>query len=87
MKINLCLVALLLTSYATVAPAFGSSDIGSAVVKIYTAYNEHDYDKPWQMSGLQKRTGSGCIIKGKRILTNATEVKHAGISRHDSPQK
>ncbi len=54
------------------APAHGS--IKSAIVKIYAVYNEYDYDQPWQMAGQQRLTGSGCVISGKRILTNAHVV-------------
>jgi S1-C subfamily serine protease len=56
------------------------------VVKIYSVYNEYDYYRPWQMRGKYTKTGSGCIIEGKRILTNAhvvadqtfIQVKRAG---------
>ncbi|CCK81051.1 S1C family serine protease [Desulfobacula toluolica] len=44
------------------------------VVKIYVVYNEYNYHEPWQMKGLQSRHGSGVIIKGNRILTNAHVV-------------
>jgi len=46
----------------------------NAVVKIYTSYNGYDYKEPWQKKGPQTCTGSGCIISGKKILTNAHVV-------------
>jgi len=60
--------------------------VKEAAVKIFTVYNEYDYYRPWQMRGKMSKTGSGCIIEGKRILTNAhvvadqtfIQVKRAG---------
>ena len=48
--------------------------IKDAVVKIYTVYNRPDYHEPWQKSGQRMASGSGCVIAGKRILTNAHVV-------------
>ena len=45
-----------------------------SIVKIYTYHNVPDYQNPWSMRGTFTSTGSGCIIKGKRILTNAHVV-------------
>jgi S1-C subfamily serine protease len=53
--------------------ASGSS-VKNAIVKIYTTFNTHNYHDPWQMKGQRSRSGSGCIIKGGRILTNAHVV-------------
>jgi S1-C subfamily serine protease len=49
-------------------------DINDAVVKIYTIYHRYNYYMPWQMKGQESRNGSGCIIKDRRILTNAHVV-------------
>ena len=51
-----------------------SPDVTDAVVKIYTVYDRLNYSIPWQMKGQKSRSGSGCIIKGKRILTSAHVV-------------
>lgn len=56
------------------SPLFAKREVKEAVVKIYTVYNEYDYYDPWQMSGQRRRSGSGCIISGNRILTNAHVV-------------
>ena len=45
--------------------------IKDALVKIYTSYVVPDYYNPWNMRGISKGSGSGCIISGNRILTNA----------------
>lgn len=52
------------------------SDINDAVVKIYTVYNRYNYYEPWQMVGIGKSSGSGCVISGNRILSNAHVVKN-----------
>jgi len=49
-------------------------NITNSIVKIYTTYNKPSYSRPWQMMGQGTRTGSGCIIPGSRILTNAHVV-------------
>ena len=67
----------------------GAQDIiTNSVIKIYTVSSSYSYENPWQMSGQSKGTGSGCIIEGNRILTNAhvisnstfLQVKKAGES-------
>ncbi len=45
-----------------------------AIVKIYTVNSKPDYFNPWKMLNTGNISGSGCIIKGKRILTNAHVV-------------
>jgi S1-C subfamily serine protease len=42
-----------------------------AIVKIYSIQNHPDYYNPWSMRGSRNGTGSGCVIKGRKILTNA----------------
>ena len=49
-------------------------DVKDAIVKIYTYHDLPDYQSPWSMRGTFTSTGSGCLIKGKRILTNAHVV-------------
>ena len=45
--------------------------IKDAIVKIYTVSSQPDYFNPWRMSGPQDASGSGCMIAGHKILTNA----------------
>ncbi|MBW2076440.1 MAG: serine protease [Deltaproteobacteria bacterium] len=60
-----------------------------AVVKIFNVYNRYDYDEPWKMQRQKRRSGTGCIISGRRILTNAhvvadqkfIQIKKAGEAR------
>jgi len=72
------------------APAQETPDVKDAVVKIYTIYHRYNYNMPWQMKGHESRSGSGCIIKDRRILTNAHIVSdHAFIQvrRARHPEK
>lgn len=59
------------------AAACGQQEIDErAIVKIFTVSNNPDYYQPWQMSGQSSSNGSGCIIKGNRILTSAHVVSN-----------
>jgi S1-C subfamily serine protease len=58
----------------SVVLAGSNSDIEKATVKIFTVTNVPDYSQPWQMLGEERNYGSGCIIDGNRILTNAHVV-------------
>jgi S1-C subfamily serine protease len=71
------------------SPLYAQTHVREATVKIYTVYKSHSYNEPWQLSGQMSRTGSGCIITGRRILTDAhvvadstfIQVKRAGQAR------
>ena len=51
-----------------------ASDITDAIVKVYAVSDSPDYLNPWNMMGPSSVTGSGAIIEGNRILTNAHVV-------------
>ena len=48
--------------------------IQNSIVKIYATQNLPSYVTPWQRQGIRTVTGSGVIIAGHRILTNAHVV-------------
>jgi len=50
-----------------------SGTIDSSIVKIYTVSKATNYMEPWN-SSVQRSSGSGSIISGNRILTNAHVV-------------
>ena len=56
--------------------AWGNDDqsIRGSIVKIIATHNHPDYASPWQLVGIHTVTGSGVIIAGNRILTNAHVV-------------
>ena len=46
----------------------------ASVVKIFTVSSQPDYYQPWQNQGQRQSTGSGFVISGNRILTNAHNI-------------
>ncbi|MEM4658228.1 MAG: serine protease [Candidatus Methanosuratincola sp.] len=56
--------------------AFAEDEVARSIVKIYTIRNSPSYHNPWVMEGPSSATGSGCIISGGRILTNAHIVSN-----------
>ena len=57
--------------------AAAMADIKKSVVKIFTVSSTPSYYQPWQMNAQSMETGSGSIISGNRILTNAHVVSNA----------
>ncbi len=51
--------------------------VENSVVKIFSTMRYPDPYKPWTKQGPRESTGSGVIIEGKRILTNAHVVLYA----------
>jgi len=74
MQSSIKIILVFLLSFFISQPAWAGKDIKNAVVRIYTVSNEYDYYEPWQKTGQVSGNGSGCIISGKRILTNAHVV-------------
>jgi S1-C subfamily serine protease len=72
-----------------VTPSYAQQALVEATVKIYAVYAEYDYAIPWQLSQQARGVGSGCIIGGNRVLTNAhvvadqtfIQVKRAGQAK------
>ena len=71
------------------APVTAADFKTDSVVKIFATRNTIDYVNPWQSRGVQEITGSGCIIQGNRILTNAHVVNQNTFIqvRRESSQK
>jgi len=67
----LCLVGMVLPLPAVSNALTAITDVRESMVKIYSVQNSPDYNNPWNMTGPVAVSGSGCIIKGNRILTNA----------------
>lgn len=88
---GLVTVALLFAFAAPAAAAAKGDDppkaaIEAGVVRVLVYTNPPDFFSPWQKMGTQASSGSGVIVEGNRILTNAhvvadavgVEVKRAG---------
>lgn len=70
--------------------AAAQDPVRSAIVKIYTTSQRADYGQPWEMHPQWDSTGSGSIIAGNRILTNAHVVSDqtfVQVQRADLPDK
>lgn len=73
----LCLFIFLLNFSSSLSAA----SVINSVVKIYTVVNPYNYSMPWQRKGQMPTYGSGVIISGKRILTNAHVVSDSSFIR------
>jgi len=93
--ITLLFVSLLCVrvSYADTATKPTDASIKDSIVKIYTVADMPDYHNPWSMLGAFRGYGSGCVIGGNRILTNAHVVanetfvqvrKHGDAKRYNA---
>ena len=88
-KFKVLIFAVLLL-YALPGPAISKIDVRDSIVKIYCVQNRPDYENPWNMSGPVMTGGSGCVIDGKRILTNAHVVSdstYIQVRLHGDSQK
>jgi S1-C subfamily serine protease len=76
---------------AAAAPAARAEDgIRDSVVKIFTVSQKPDYYQPWQNLSEESSSGSGVVIAGGRILTNAHVVSDAvfiQVRRADGEKK
>ena len=70
-KFLLCCFLLISFFIGQVSWASDERGIHSSIVKIIATHNHPDYVSPWQLHGIHTVTGSGAIIDGNRILTNA----------------
>lgn len=64
--------------------------IQDSVIKIYTTQAEPDYFTPWRLLTPRQSSGSGSVIAGNRILTNAHVVANASYvqaQKHNDPQR
>ncbi len=55
----------------------GIDDQRASVAKIFVTVQQEDFRQPWQSSPPMSGSGSGFIIKGKRLMTNAHVVSDA----------
>src|ERR1700722_4295565 len=80
--LGLCLacgasVSVALGAAAHAQPADTASPIENSVVKVFSTMRYPDPFKPWTKQAPSEVSGSGVVIEGKRILTNAHVVLYA----------
>jgi len=56
---------------------YAQDDVRDLVVKIHTTRRDPDLTRPWTKQNPANASGSGIVIQGKRILTNAHVVQNA----------
>jgi len=70
-------LALLFCAQIVSAADAESPNLANSVVKVFSTMRYPDPYKPWTKQAPVDATGSGVIIEGKRILTNAHVVQYA----------
>ena len=60
-------------------PGASKGPMPSGLVHVFAIHNHPDLAAPWQKMRPHSVTGSGAIITGKRVLTNAHVVEDAGM--------
>ncbi|MBN1765161.1 MAG: trypsin-like peptidase domain-containing protein [Sedimentisphaerales bacterium] len=79
----------LLSGLPSLGMAQDSMELEKSVVLIRGVSQDYDYTLPWKQESMRQGTGTGFIIEGRRILTNAhnvsnskyVEVKKEGLAR------
>ncbi len=72
-KLSALFFALFFSLTVFAADTFENDPVKASIVKIFTVYQAFNNLEPWNES-IGRATGSGCVIAGKRILTNAHVV-------------
>jgi len=66
------------------------SAIEDSVIKIYTTAAAPDYFTPWRLLTPRQSSGSGTVIAGNLILTNAHVIANASFvqaQKHNDPER
>lgn len=82
-------LALVLPSAASSQPSELEA-IQDSVIKIYTTQAAPDYFTPWRLLTPRQSSGSGAVIDGERILTNAHVIANASYiqaQKHNDPKR
>jgi S1-C subfamily serine protease len=65
-------------AFAQTAPkAVRTAQLESSVVRVFSTARQPDLYRPWNKAAPTESTGSGVVIEGNRILTNAHVVNYA----------
>ncbi|WGL15577.1 serine protease [Microbulbifer bruguierae] len=87
--LTFCLL-ILCFSQATHADSREQEQLKRSIIKIYTTAAAPDYFNPWALLNAQQLSGSGAVISGKQILTNAHVIANGSfiqVQRHGDAQK
>jgi S1-C subfamily serine protease len=91
-RLNIVIYQLVLLSLSTstVGQVSDLEDIEDSVIKIYTTQAAPDYFTPWRLLTPRQSSGSGAVIEGNQILTNAHVIANASYvqaQKHNDPQR
>lgn len=84
------MLVILLAGLASRGQAQGQDIERDCVVKIHVTQRPPDYYRPWAKASQRKTAGSGVLVAGRRILTNAHVVEYASqifVQPHQSTEK
>ena len=73
----ICLASLTGLASSETASTTTTSEVRESVVKIFATYRGPDFARPWTKQAPQELSGTGFVIEGNRILTNAHVVEQA----------
>jgi S1-C subfamily serine protease len=79
-----------LTLAQSAAPAPAAGVVENSVVKIFSTIRSPDVARPWAKASPAEATGSGVVVEGRRILTNAHVVLYASqvqVQAHQAGDK
>ncbi|MBI2949805.1 MAG: trypsin-like peptidase domain-containing protein [Verrucomicrobia bacterium] len=82
-------IALLVGLLAARGSFAASEEPEKSVIHINTFSQQPVWDAPWRFTGVQRSSGSGFVIKGKRIMTNAHVVswdRQILVRRYQDPR-
>ena len=83
-------VLLLASSFSAHSQNSELREIEDSVIKIYTTQAAPDYFTPWRLLTPRQSSGSGSVIAGNLILTNAHVVANASYvqaQKHNDPRR
>lgn len=85
-----CFTAFTLTAHGTMAQIAEIQAIEDSVIKIYTTQASPDYFTPWRLLTPRQSSGSGTVIAGNQILTNAhviADASYVQAQKHNDPKR
>lgn len=90
LAVCLCFIATFISLSAAAQLNEEIRAVEGSIIKIYTTQAAPDYFTPWRLLTPSQSSGSGSVISGNRILTNAHVVADASyvqVQKHNDPNR
>jgi len=87
-KVDLTPIFLVLGVFLMAGSVLGggaSDQVENGPVRIQVTYQENNYSSPWKQKKAGSRSGYGCVLSSKRILTTADIVKDSTMIKLEKP--